>query len=152
MPDAEKRRRILARIKEYEQQGRFNEDVEEDDPAIPIQPGEVDYTISKLSSKAKTAIANALGRAFFENMIRRKKLIIREVRGIENAAAVKEGAIVTCNHFHLSDNYVVYKTIRPALKKRHFLYKVIKESNYTNFKGPVRIMMRHLTRQMQYAT
>ena len=143
MPDTEKRLRVLARIKEYEQQGRFNEDVEEDDPAIPIQPGEVDYTVKKLSSKAKTAVANFLGRAFFENMIRRKKLIIREVRGIENAIAVQEGAIVTCNHFHLSDNYVVYKTIRPALKKHHYLYKVIKESNYTNFKGPVRIMMRH---------
>lgn len=143
MPDREKRLRVLARIQEYEQQGRFNEDVEEDDPAIPLKPGEVDYTIKKLSSKMKTRFANFLGKAFFENMIRHNKLIIKEVRGIENATAVQEGAIVTCNHFHLSDNYVVYKTVRPALKKHHYLYKVIKESNYTNFKGPVRIMMRH---------
>lgn len=146
MADPEKRAerlRVLARIAEYEREGRFNDDVEEDDPAIPIQPGDVDYVIRKPSSKVKTAVANALGRAFFENMIRKRRLIIREVRGIENATAVKEGAIVTCNHFHLSDNYVVYKTIRPALLKHHYLYKVIKESNYTNFKGPVRIMMRH---------
>lgn len=139
----EERLRVLARIKEYEQQGRFNDDVEEDDPAIPIRPGEVDYTIRKLSSKTMTRLANFLGKSFFEHMIRKKKLIIKEVRGIENATAVTCGAIVTSNHFHLSDNYVVYKTIKPALKKRHYLYKVIKESNYTNFKGPVRIMMRH---------
>ena len=139
----EERLRVIARIKEYEVQGRFNDDVEEDDPAIPIRPGEVDYTIKKLSSKAMTRLANFLGKSFFENMIRKKKLIIKEVRGIENATAVTCGAIVTSNHFHLSDNYVVYKTIKPALKKGHYLYKVIKEGNYTNFKGPVRIMMRH---------
>ncbi len=143
MPESEKRQRIVARIKEYEAQGRFNEDVEEDDPAIPLKPGEVDFTIKKVSSKMKTSLANFMGKAFFENMIKNGKLIIKDVRGIENAVAVEGGAIVTSNHFHLSDNYVVYKTIKPALKKRHYLYKVIKESNYTNFKGPVRLMMRH---------
>ncbi|MBO4767224.1 MAG: 1-acyl-sn-glycerol-3-phosphate acyltransferase [Lachnospiraceae bacterium] len=139
----EDRLRVLARIREYEAQGRFNEDVEEDAPAAPIKPGEVDYTGKKLSSKAKTKVANFLGKAFFENMIRKNKLIIKEVHGLENATAVTGGAIVTSNHFHLSDNYAVYRTIKPALKRRHYLYKVIKESNYTNFKGPVRIMMRH---------
>lgn len=139
----EDRERVVARIKQYEAEGRFNDDVEEDNPPVPIKPGEVDYTVRKLSSKVKTALANLLGKAFFENMIKKRKLIIKEVRGLDNAEAVKGGAIVTCNHFHLSDNYVVYKTIRPALKKGHYLYKVIKESNYTNFKGPVRLMMRH---------
>ena len=143
MPESEERLRVIERIKEYEKQGRFNEDVEEDDPPVPIKPGEVDYTNRKISSRIKTSVANFLGKSFFENMIRHKKLIIKEVHGLENATAVTGGAIVTCNHFHLSDNYVVYKTIKPALKKRHYLYKVIKESNYTNFKGPVRIMMRH---------
>lgn len=143
MPDPEKRKRIVARIKEYESQGRFNEDVEEDDPAVPVKPGDVDYTIKKVSSKILTSAANFMGKAFFENMIRHNKLIIKETHGIENAVSVKGGAIVTCNHFHLSDNYVVYKTLKPALKKRHYLYKIIKESNYTNFKGPVRLMMRH---------
>ena len=44
MADREKRLRVIARIEEYEKQGRFNDDVEEDDPAIPIKPGDVDYT------------------------------------------------------------------------------------------------------------
>ena len=38
----EDRLRVLARIQEYEAAGRFNDDVEEDDPAIPIQPKDVD--------------------------------------------------------------------------------------------------------------
>lgn len=139
----EDRLRVLERIKEYEEQGRFNDDVEEDAPCAPIQPDEVDYINKKLSNKFMTRVANFLGKSFFENMIRHKKLIIKEVRNLENATSVKGGAIVTSNHFHLSDNYAVYRTIKPALKKRHYLYKVIKESNYTNFKGPVRIMMRH---------
>jgi 1-acyl-sn-glycerol-3-phosphate acyltransferase len=139
----EDRLRVLERIKEYEEQGRFNNDVEEDAPCAPIQPDEVDYINQKLSNKFMTRVANFLGKSFFENMIRHKKLIIKEVRNLENATSVKGGAIVTSNHFHLSDNYAVYRTIKPALKKRHYLYKVIKESNYTNFKGPVRIMMRH---------
>ena len=139
----EDRLRVLERIKEYEEQGRFNDDVEEDAPCAPIQPDEVDYINKKLSNKFMTRVANFLGKSFFENMIRHKKLIIKEVRNLENATSVKGGAIVTSNHFHLSDNYAVYRTIKPALKKHHYLYKVIKESNYTNFKGPVRIMMRH---------
>ena len=139
----EDRLRVLERIKEYEERGRFNDDVEEDAPCAPIQPDEVDYINKKLSNKFMTRVANFLGKSFFENMIRHKKLIIKEVRNLENATSVKGGAIVTSNHFHLSDNYAVYRTIKPALKKRHYLYKVIKESNYTNFKGPVRIMMRH---------
>jgi len=139
----EDRLRVLARIKEYEAEGRFNDDVEEDAPCAPIKPDEVDYPIKKLSSKILTGAANFLGKAFFNNMIRKRKLIIKEVNGLENATAVKGGAIVTCNHFHLSDNYVVFKTIKPALRKHHYIYKVIKESNYTNFKGPVRLMMRH---------
>ena len=143
MPESEERLRVIARIAEYEKEGRFNDDVEEDDPAIPIKPGEVDFVNKKISSKIKTLFANFLGKTFFEKMVRNKKLLIKEVCGLENATAVKGGAIVTCNHFNICDNYAVYKTIRPALKKRHYLYKVIKESNYTNFKGPVRIMMRH---------
>ena len=143
MTESEERLRVLARIAEYEKAGRFNDDIEEDDPPIPIKPGEVDYTNRKISSKVKTGVANFLGRTFFEKMIRNKKLIIKEVAGLENAESVKGGAIVTCNHFNICDNYAVYRTIKPALKKRHYLYKVIKESNYTNFKGPVRIMMRH---------
>ena len=143
MEKSNDRLKILEKIKEFEQTKRFNDDVEDDAQAQPIKPNEVDYINKKLSSKLLTIVANKLGKMFFENMIKHKKLIIKQVYGIENALNVKSGAIITCNHFNLCDNYVVYKAIKPALKKRHNLYKVIKEGNYTNFKGPVRIMMRH---------
>lgn len=139
----QERLEVLNRIAEYEKAGRFNEDVEVDPPAIVIKPNEVDYVNKKLSSKFLTKIANALGKMFFRVLMKKKQLIIKETFDIENAKEVKGGAIVTCNHFNIADNYVVYRTIKPALKKRHYLYKVIKEGNYTTFKGPVRLMMRH---------
>ena len=43
----EDRLRVLNRIKEYEEQGRFNDDVEEDAPCAPIQPDEIDYINKK---------------------------------------------------------------------------------------------------------
>ena len=139
----QERLELLKRIEDFEKASRFNDDVEKDPPAIIIKPNEVDYTIKKLSSKFLTSLANSLGKMFFHAMIKKKKLIIKEVDGLENAKEIKGGAIVTCNHFNIADNYVVYKTIKPALKKRHYLYKVIKEGNYTTFKGPLRLMMRH---------
>lgn len=143
MEISETRLKVLAKISEYEKAKRFNDDVEEDAPATPIRPKDVDYTAKKLSSKFLTGIANFLGKSFFESLIKKNKFIIKEVIGIEHAAVVDEGAIVTCNHFNLRDNYAVYKALIPVFRKRQRLYKVIKESNYTNFKGPVRIMMRH---------
>ncbi len=140
---AEDRLKVLERIKDYELNKRFNDDVEEDDPAITIKPKDVDYTIKKLSSKILTGIANFVGKTYFEIMIKKQKFIIKEVKGLENVSAVKGGAIVTSNHFNIRDNYAVYRAMIPALKRRQRLFKVIKESNYTNFKGPVRLMMRH---------
>ena len=68
MEQSEYRLKVIERIKEYESAKRFNDDVEEDPPSIPIRPNDVDYINKKLSSKIKTAIANFLGKAFFENM------------------------------------------------------------------------------------
>ena len=134
---------VLSRIKKKKKAGRFNDDVEIDPPAVTINPNEVDYTNKKLSSRFLTHIANVLGKMFFSVLMSKKQLIIKEVYDIENAKEVKGGAIVTCNHFNIADNYVVYRTIKPALKRKHYLYKVIKEGNYTAFKGPLKLMMRH---------
>ena len=134
---------VLEKISQFEKTGNFNEDVEDDKPSRPILPNEVDYTNKKLSSKILTFFANFLGKTFFERLIKKKKFIIKEVIGLENAQKVKGGAIITCNHFNIKDNYAVYKALKPALRKHQKIYKVIKEGNYTTFKGPVRLMMRH---------
>ena len=139
----QERQEVLDRILEYEKSARFNEDVEIDPPAIIIKPNEVDYINKKLSSKFLTFIANTMGKMFFSILQKKKQLIIKEVHNLERAKKIRGGAIVTCNHFNIADNYVVYRTIKPALKKGHYLYKVIKEGNYTTFKGPLRLMMRH---------
>ncbi|MBO4252278.1 MAG: 1-acyl-sn-glycerol-3-phosphate acyltransferase [Clostridia bacterium] len=143
MEKSQERIDLLNRIALFEKEGRFNEDVEYDDPPKQILPKDVDYTIKKLSNKFMTVLANMLGKMYFTHKIRKRTLIIKEVTGLENALSIKGGSFVTCNHFDISDSYVVYRTVKPALIKRHYLYKVIKEGNYNNFKGVVRILMRH---------
>ena len=143
MEQAKDRLVVLEKIKEFERLQKFNDDVEEDPPTKVIKPNEVDYLNKKLSSKFMTFLAYKLGTMFFESLIKKKKFIIKSVDGLENVSSVKEGAFVTCNHFNIKDNYVVYKVLKPFLKRKKRLYKVIKEGNYTNFKGVVRILMRH---------
>lgn len=142
MEQSQERLKIKTKIEEFEKQGRFNEDVEEDAKTLPILPNEVDYIDKKLSSKILKRLANRMAVMFFESMIKKNKFIIKNVVGLENAK-IEGGAIITCNHFNLRDVYTVYRTMKPILKKNQRIWKVIKESNYTNFKGPVRLMMRH---------
>ena len=125
---------ILKKIDEYEKNGWFDRDVEDDPPTEPLDYNKVDYTQKKLSSKIKTKIANTVARNYFDNLIKEKQLIIKEIRGIENFTSVSGGAILTCNHFNAYDNYAVYKTIQPHMGKK-MLYKIIREGNYTSFKG-----------------
>lgn len=142
MEELPKRLEIQERIAEFERLGKFNDHVEYDAPAKDIKPKDVDYTIKKLRSKFLTKLANWLGRIHFESQIKHGTFIIKEVTGLENAA-VTSGAIVTCNHFNINDNYAVYRALKPVFRKKQYLYKVIKDSNYTNFKGVVRLLMRH---------
>ncbi len=134
---------ILQKIEEYEKNGFFDRDVENDPPTIPLKPGQVDYTGRKFATRAKTRFANRVAHAFFEKQIRKGALVIKEVRGIENFLAVKEsGAMLTCNHFNAFDNYAVFKAIEKELKP-HDLYKVIREGNYTSFPGLYGFFFRH---------
>ena len=142
MEQSENRLKVIAKINEYEKAGRFNGDVEDDAPAVPVRPDDVDYINAKFSSRFMTRVANFLGKSFFENMIKKNKFIIKEITGLENVNGIK-GAIVTCNHFNIRDNYAVYRALKPTFRKGQYLYKVIKEGNYTTFKGVIRILMRH---------
>lgn len=128
------RKEVLNRIKEYEKAGRFDEDVEDDPEAPELLPDKVDYLCKKLSSKIKRKIANFIGDRYFLGLIKKDILVIDGVTGEEHLSALKNGAIVTCNHFSAFDNYVVFHCIRKALPKK-YLYKIIREGNYTNFPG-----------------
>ena len=135
--------KILDRIAEYERLGLFDKDVNDDPPTIPLRPGEVDYTGKKLSPRIGTAVANKLGEQHFEKMMKRGDVVLKEIRGQENLAAVGErGALITCNHFSVFDNYAALKAVEPILKKK-ILYKVIREGNYTSFPGLYGYLFRH---------
>ena len=133
---SEDRLKVLKKIEEYEKEGKFDIDVEDDPPTIPLAPEDVDYLHKKSSSKIKGAIANHMGKRFLRDLLREDKLIIKEIRGIENLKKVETGAILTCNHFNPFDSFAIEKTFREAGKnKTKKLYKVIREGNYTNFPG-----------------
>lgn len=132
---SEDRKEVLRKIDEYERKGWFDKDVENDPPSPELRPEDVDYLGKKLSSKIKTAIANKMGRKFFEKMIKEGAVVIDGMDGGENLRLLKDtGAVITCNHFGIPDNYILYHCIQNSLKKKR-LYKVIREGNYTGFSG-----------------
>lgn len=143
MEKSKERLDILAKIEEYERLGLWNKDVEDDPETKELLPNKVDYLNKKITSKLATFFANKLGQNFFEKMIKNKQLIIDKVVGIENFLNVKSGAILTCNHFNVCDNYAVWKAIQPYMGRKGRLYKVIREGNFTNAPEPFGFIMRH---------
>lgn len=133
---------LLHRIEELEKNELWHLDVEDDPETYPLMPDKVDYLNERLSSKIKNRIANYFGSRFFDKMIKRGELVIKEVRGIENFTAVNGGKIVTCNHFSVCDNYAVWVALREHMQGK-MLYKVIREGNYTNPPKLFGLFMRH---------
>ena len=136
------RQEILNKIEEKERAGLFNDPVENDPEAPELLPEQVDYLCKKFSSKVKRRIANFLGDHYFLNLIKKDIMVIDGVEGEENLSALKEGAVVTCNHFSPFDNYIIFHCIRKYLPRK-YLYKVIREGNYTNFPGLYGFLFRH---------
>ncbi|MCI8654794.1 MAG: 1-acyl-sn-glycerol-3-phosphate acyltransferase [Clostridia bacterium] len=133
---AQYRQEIQEEIKRLEREGKFDVDVEKDPPTIVLTSDNVDYLREKRTSKIKAKVANKLGTRFFEEMLKKNKLIIKEVKGLENLNKITTGAIITCNHFNPFDSFTVesiFRTTEPGKSKK--LFKVIREGNYTNFPG-----------------
>ncbi len=134
---------ILRRIEEYEKAGRFDESVENDPEAPELLPDKVDYLCEKLSSKLKRRVANGIADRYFLNLIKKDIMVIDGVEGEEYLKeGLKNGAVVTCNHFSPFDNYILFHCIRKYIPKK-YLYKVIREGNYTNFPGLYGFFFRH---------
>lgn len=134
---------VMAKIRQYEREGRFDEDVENDPEAPELTPDKVDYLCKKLSSKIGRKIANFMADHYFLKLIKKNILVIDGITGEEYLKeGMKNGAIITCNHFHAFDNYVIFHCIRKYLPKK-YLYKVIREGNYTNFPGLYGYFFRH---------
>lgn len=127
---AKDRLEVLARIAEYEKNGWFDRDVENDPPTVPLKPGDVDFLCEKISSKIKNKLANIAGSLFYRNSMRKKEVIFKGVTGLENLNALSGGAIVTCNHMNMFDNFAVYLGLKKHYK-RYTLYKLVREGNYS---------------------
>ena len=127
---------VLKKIEELEREGKFDVDAENDPPTIVLTPENIDYLRKKMTSKIKRVFANEVGERFLDNLLKNNKLIIKEVKGIENLNKVSTGAMVTCNHFNPFDCFTIEKVFRMSGKiEEKRLYKVIREGNYTNFPG-----------------
>lgn len=135
---------ILRKIKEYERAGRFDEDVEDDPPSRPIEPGEVDYFCEKPLNRIKQKLAYQMAHKFVADLEKKQQLIIREIRGLEHFDGLECGAIVTCNHFNAFDSFAIQIAYeRSAQFKKRTFYRIIREGNYTSFPGFYGFLMRH---------
>ncbi len=136
------KRALLGRIEQCEKEGRFDACVENDPEGKELLPEDADYLCKKTSNKVKRRVANFIADHYFLRLIKKDILAIDGVTGEEHLAALQNGAVITCNHFHPFDNYAIFHCIRKYLPKK-YLYKIIKESNYTSFPGLFGFFMRH---------
>lgn len=142
MEKAPDRVSIIEKIKQYEKQGLWNKDVEDDPETFELLPNKIDYLNKNPLNKIKTFFANMMGKSFFNKMLKNKQVIIENIVGIGNFKSVKGGAIITSNHFNPFDNYAIWTAIKSQMKGKK-LYKIIREGNYTNPPKPFGFFMRH---------
>lgn len=134
---------ILKKIEEYERTGRFDEDVEDDPPSRVLMPNEIDYLKKNIADRIKTKLAYSMARKFVYGLIDQKKLIIKEIKGIENFKALDSGAVITCNHFNAFDSFAIQLAYEAAEQPNRKFYRVIREGNYTSFPGFYGFLMRN---------
>lgn len=140
---SKERRMIVDKIAKFEREGRFDEDVEEDPPTKELLPGDVDYLGKKIRSKIKTRFAYSMARKYLNTMLDNKKLIIKEIKGLEYYANLDSGAIITCNHFNAMDSFAMHMVYEASGQKKRKFYRIIREGNYTNFPGFFGMLMRN---------
>ena len=141
------RLKIEKRIQKLEEQGIFDQDVEDDLPSKELLPDQVDFEKKKIKSKIKTRFAYHIARKFFNKMLSTKQIIIKEVKNVENLKYLDSGAIMTCNHFNAFDSFAIQYAYEECVekkdrKKRKF-FRVIREGNYTSFPGFYGFLMRN---------
>ncbi len=132
MEKAQDRLDVLKKIEDNENAGTFDVDVEVDPPELELKPNKVDYFRRKLSSKIKTKVAYFIARKFLNKIIEMGALRVKDIKGIENWANLKTGAIITCNHFNPMDSFAMQMCYDASKHKKRKMFKVIKEGNYTN--------------------
>ena len=140
---AKDRVEILEKIARYEREGRFSEDVEDDPPSRTLMPDEIKYGTKGIKKRVKSKLAFAAARRFVNSLMEDKKLIIKDIKGIENFKNLNTGAIITCNHFNAFDSFAIQMAYEAADQKERTFYRIIREGNYTSFPGFYGMLMRN---------
>ena len=140
---AQDRVKVLKRIEEYERAGRFDEDVEDDPPGRMLMPDEIKYGRQNLFQKLQTKFAFWIAHRFVYKLMDEKKMIIKEIRGIEHFQNLQSGAVITCNHFNAFDSFAIQIAYESSNQPKRTFYRVIREGNYTSFPGFYGYLMRH---------
>ena len=81
---SEYRLKVIEKIKEYEKQGLWDRDVEDDPETIVLMPDKIDYLGEKFSTRFFNKIANKMAVNYYEKLIKNGDFIIKSINGIEN--------------------------------------------------------------------
>lgn len=133
IPKSPQRLAVLEKIAMLEREGRFDEDVEADPPTIPLKPDQIEYLHKGFSGECRRVAAFGAAYLYFWNLERKKEIVVHKAQGLEHLAGVK-GAVVTCNHFHPMDSFIMQRVFDASHHKKR-MYRVIREGNYTSFPG-----------------
>ncbi|MDR1138900.1 MAG: 1-acyl-sn-glycerol-3-phosphate acyltransferase [Clostridiales bacterium] len=140
---AQDRLKVLQKIAYNERNGLFHKDAEEDAPTIPIDVNKLDLLNVKWTSKIVNKLANRAGKKFFAKWLKEPKVIYKGTTGLDNLQGFGSGAMVTCNHCSIFDNYAAYLALKEHWTQRKFvLHKVVREGNYS-YPGIIGYLMRH---------
>lgn len=133
---------IYEKIAQYEREGRFDEDVENDPPTIPLLPDQIEYLDKSFPDKCRRVAAFAGAYSFFFLQQVKRQIVLKPTEGLEHLRGVKGGAVITCNHFHPMDSFIMQRVFDRSHHKGR-LYRVIREGNYTSFPGFYGFLMRN---------
>lgn len=141
---AKDRVEIVNRIAEFEHDGKFDQDVEDDVPGRMLMPDEIEYIKTKRADKLKAKLAFKMACKFYKALEKKRKVIIEdEIEGLENLANLDTGAVITCNHFNAMDSFAMHILYMRSKHKKRLLYRIIREGNYTSFPGFFGFLMRN---------
>lgn len=134
---------IRKKIDELEKAGIFDQDVENDPPAPPLLPQDIEYVKKTMGEKLRTIYAFKVAHWFIDYLEYKKQFVVKDIKGLENIRCLNTGAIITCNHFHPFDSFAIQKVYDLSGQKKRKFYRIIKEGNYTGFPGFFGFLMRN---------
>ena len=141
---AQDRVSVVNKIADFEKNGIFDQDVEDDVPGRMIMPDEIEYVKKTMAQKLKAKIAFSMAKRFYYKLEKKKMVMINdEVDGLENLAGLDTGAVITCNHFNAMDSFAMHWVYLKSKQRKRKLYRVIREGNYTSFPGFFGFLMRN---------